>query len=123
MQQFNVPSNTSFPFGGGQRPDATGQKAVLDNPPIAKWFNTGASAIPRRFTFGTAGGVHPKLRGDTIETMDFSVFKIFRVNERTTVQFRAEWFNPANHPIFGNLNTTVGSSSFGIVTCQANAPR
>jgi hypothetical protein len=96
---------------------------VLDNPTIAKWFNADAFATPRRLTFGTVGRVHPKLRGDTIESMDFSVFKNFRVNERITVQFRAEWFNLANHPIFGNLNTTVGSSSFGIVTCQANAPR
>ena len=123
VQQFSVPQNTSFSFGGGQRPDATGIEAKLDDPTIGQWFNPDAFAIPQPYTFGTLGRTHPNLRSDQIESMDFSIFKNFRIKEDISVQFRAEWFNLANHPIFGNPNTTVGDASFGIVTSQANAPR
>jgi hypothetical protein len=121
--QFNVPQNTSFSFGGNQRPDVTGVPAKLDDPTIRRWFNTEAFAIPQQYTFGTLGRMHPNLRSDRIENLDFSVFKNFRIRERATVQFRAEWFNFTNSPIFAMPNTTVGSSAFGTVTAQDNLPR
>jgi hypothetical protein len=122
--QFGVPQNTSFSFGGGQRPDVVaGQEARLDNPTIARWFNTDAFRLPAQYTFGTIGRMHPNLRSDRVENLDFSVFKNFRIKERATVQFRAEWFNLTNSPIFGMPNTTVGSTAFGIVTGQDNLPR
>jgi hypothetical protein len=121
--QFNVPQNTSFSFGGNQRPDVTNVPAKLDDPTILRWFNTEAFAIPRQYTFGTLGRMHPNLRSDRIENLDFSVFKNFRIRERATVQFRAEWFNLTNSPIFASPNTTVGSSAFGTVTAQDNLPR
>ncbi|MDX1982776.1 MAG: carboxypeptidase regulatory-like domain-containing protein, partial [Bryobacteraceae bacterium] len=122
--QFGVPQNTSFSFGGGQRPDVVaGQEAALDNPTIARWFNTDAFRLPAQYTFGTIGRMHPNLRSDRIENLDFSVFKNFRIKERVTLQFRAEWFNLTNSPIFASPNTTVGSTAFGIVTGQDNLPR
>lgn len=122
--QFNVPQNTSFSFGGNQRPDVVaGQQAKVDNPTILRWFNRDAFAIPRQYTFGTLGRMHPNLRSDRVENVDFSVFKNFRIRERATVQFRAEWFNFTNSPIFASPNTTVGSTLFGTVTAQENLPR
>jgi hypothetical protein len=121
--QFYVPQNTSFSFGGNQRPDVTGVPAKIDNQSIQRWFNTDAFAIPRQYTFGTLGRMHPNLRADRIENLDFSVFKNFRIRERATVQFRAEWFNFTNSPVFAMPNTTVGNSAFGTVTAQENAPR
>jgi len=121
--QFSTPSNTSFSFGGGQRPDATGQQARIDNQTVARWFNTSAFAIPPQYTFGSLGRMHPNLRADRVENLDFSVFKNFRIRERMTVQFRAEWFNLTNSPIFAAPNTTVGTSPFGTVAAQENLPR
>ncbi len=121
--QFNVPANTSFSFGGNQRPDVTNQPAKVDDPSIRRWFNTAAFAIPQQYTFGTLGRMHPNLRADRVENIDFSVFKNFRIKERATVQFRAEWFNFTNSPVFAMPNTTVGSNAFGTVTAQENAPR
>lgn len=39
------------------------------------------------------------------------------------VQFGAEWFNLASHPIFGDPNTTVGNVTFGRVLGTVNGPR
>jgi hypothetical protein len=121
--QIGTSGNTSFSFGGGQRPDSTGQDARLDNPTLERWFDTGAFTLPAQYTFGNVGRVHPTLRQDRAENFDFSVFKNFRFKERVSMQFRAEWFNSLNHPIFSAPNTTVGSSTFGVVTGQNNRPR
>jgi hypothetical protein len=45
------------------------------------------------------------------------------IGETLNVQFRAEALNAFNTPRFGNPNTSVTSSSFGVITSQANAPR
>jgi hypothetical protein len=118
-----VPSNTSFSFGGGQLPDSTGVDPRLDNPTIDKWFDTAQFLIPQPYTFGNVGRVHPTIRQDSVQQLDFSIFKDIKITERITTQFRAEWFNFTNTPIFSNPNTTVGAAAFGRVTAQANAPR
>jgi hypothetical protein len=92
-------SNTGAGF---DRPNTTGQQALLDrgerNP--ASWFNTGAFVIEPFGTFGNVGR-------NTIITpgaiqLDFSAHKDFRVSENHTVQFRFEAFNLPNHPNWGN---------------------
>jgi hypothetical protein len=123
VNQFNVPSNTSNSFGGGQRPDSTGVDPKLDSPTIDKWFDTAQFTIPKQYTFGNVGRIHPTVRTDATEQLDFSVFKDIPINERIKAQLRAEWFNLTNSPIFNFPNTTVGTGTFGVVTSQANAPR
>ncbi len=93
------------------------------DPTTETWFDTDQFSIPQRFTFGTLGRVHPSLRADFVESLDFSIFKNFKYRERLTVQFRAEWFNAFNHPIFNNPGTQVGRGGFGRVAAQANLPR
>jgi Predicted outer membrane protein len=122
--QFGVVQNTSFSFGGGQRPDNVGRSGDLgDERSLERWFDTSAFVLPQPYTFGNMGRLHPSLRGDRVENLDFSVFKNFRIRERAQVQFRAEAFNAFNHPVFGDPNTTVGNVNFGRVTSQANSPR
>lgn len=79
--------------------------------------------MPRPYTFGNMGRLHPQLRGDRVENVDFSVFKNFSIRERSQLQLRAEAFKAPNRVIFGDPNTTVGDINFGRVTSQANAPR
>ncbi|MGH9627906.1 MAG: TonB-dependent receptor domain-containing protein [Bryobacteraceae bacterium] len=120
---FSTIENTSFSFGGSQRPDSTGVDANLDNPTIDRWFDTDQFTQPAQYTFGNVGRVHPTLRADRIENFDASLFKNFRITEGTELQFRAESFNLANHPIFASPNTQVGNVNFGRITSQQNASR
>jgi hypothetical protein len=121
--QITTTGNTSFSFGGGQRPDSTGRNAKLENPTLDKWFDTSAFRLPAQYTFGNVGRMHPSLRSDFVENMDFSIFKRFQVKERLSLEFRGEWFNSFNHPIFGEPNGTVGNAQFGRVASTANGPR
>ncbi len=122
--QINTTGNTSFSFGGGQRPDSTGADANLANPTLDRWFDTSAFKLPAQYTFGNVGRMHPNLRSDFVETLDMSVFKRFNlIGDRLALELRAESFNALNHPVFGSPNTTVGNAQFGRVTSTANAPR
>ncbi len=122
--QMTTTGNTSNSFGGGQRPDSTGKNAALDNPTLARWFDTTAFTLPAQFTFGNVGRMHPSLRSDFVELFDLSVFKRFRVvGERVSLELRGEMFNALNHPVFGSPNATVGNAQFGRVTGTANGPR
>ncbi len=122
--QMGTTGNTSFSFGGGQRPDSTGANAVLENPTLDRWFDTSAFRLPAQYTFGNVGRMHPTLRADFVEMLDLSVFKRFNIiGERLALELRGESFNALNHPVFGAPNTTVGNAQFGRVTGTANAPR
>lgn len=121
--QITTTGNTSFSFGGNQRPDSTGQDATLDNPTLDRWFDTSAFRLPAQYTFGNVGRMHPSLRSDFVENLDFSIFKRVKLMERLSLEFRGEWFNALNHPIFGEPNATVGNAQFGRVTGTANGPR
>jgi hypothetical protein len=99
---------------------------------IQKWFNTeggfekdSAKALssnvrtfPLRFGF---------LRADKINNYDFSVIKNTDILEGKTLQFRAEFLNAFNHPLFftSQINITPTQAAFGGVTAttQANYQR
>jgi hypothetical protein len=49
--------------------------------------------------------------------------KNYHIVERLSVQFRAEVYNVANHPVFAAPNTTPSSSAFGTITGDASEPR
>jgi hypothetical protein len=123
--QFSVVQNTSFSFGGNQRPDTTGVSAEIptSDRTLARWFDTAQFRQPAAYTFGTLGRVHPNLRADRVENIDFSIFKNYRFGDRAQLQFRGEAFNSLNHVVFGAPNAQVGALAFGQVTSQANAPR
>ena len=63
------------------------------------------------------------MRGDRTANLDFSAIKSTRIHERLNLQFRAEWFNLANHVKFDVPNTNIGATNAGFVTAQANRPR
>ena len=62
------------------------------------------------------------LRGACFRNVDISAMKNFRLTESTTLQFRAESFNVANHPNFGLPVADIASANFGRVA-QAGSPR
>ena len=52
---------------------------------------------------------------------DMSVLKNIKVTERTSLQFRAEFFNIPNHANFGGPGSTLTSSTFGLITSAGRA--
>jgi hypothetical protein len=97
---------------------------VLGNP--NQWFNPDAFVLPIAGTYGNLGrGVYS---GPGLADVDASLFKSTAINERTNLQFRAEFFNVLNHANFGTPNATVFSNgaispSAGLITSTATTSR
>jgi hypothetical protein len=49
---------------------------------------------------GLLGGANGQVSGPSMDRLDFSVFKNFKVTEQFRIQFRSEFFNFLNHPTF-----------------------
>ena len=49
--------------------------------------------------------------------------KSFAITEKKRVDFRWEAFNLFNRTQFGNPNANLNSSTFGVISSQANTPR
>ena len=63
------------------------------------------------------------LRTQGVDNWDFSVGKTIPIHSDINMVFRAEAFNVTNRVQFGDPGLTFGSSSFGVLTTQANMPR
>jgi hypothetical protein len=114
--------------GASQRPDQIGDPNAKPCVP-GTFFNTCAFADPALGSFGNVG--RNTLRGPGYQTWDLSIFKTFQTTERSHLEFRAEFFNIANHTNFllaksgpqeSNNSTVFGSDQFGILTA-ARPPR
>ena len=83
----------------------------------ASYTTTGFFINPAAFSFptnGTFGTCRPRaFHGPGIQTTDLSLFKMFRMGERFTWQFRAEFFNAFNHPNFANPNASFTAANIG----------
>jgi hypothetical protein len=134
---------TGQPLDLGLHTDAHGVLSYYGNPaafvqPCA--LGTGGAPIPNSPTgcspvtgVAALGGV-TQVEGPGFHRADISVFKNIPINERFRLQFRAEFFNIANHPNFnapgfggngvvaisnsGNYN----SSTFGEIGSTRDAP-
>jgi Carboxypeptidase regulatory-like domain len=105
---------------GGQRPNRLGS-GQLDNPTVERWFDVSAFVLPAQFTYGNSGA--NILREDRFKSLDFSLFKQFRVTEGSLLQFRAEIFNLTNTPSFGPPGTAIDTGAAGRVTSTLSQPR
>jgi Carboxypeptidase regulatory-like domain len=96
---------------------------TLSNKTKSEWFNTAAYAIPAQYTYGTNGRNTQQYQRWI--NLDMSVIRSFPIKEQFHFEFRAEAFNLANHPIFGQPGNDLNApSAFGSVgTNQANLNR
>ena len=118
--------NGSGSFAGLQRPDWSGKDATLSGAMterLLRNFDTSVFSFNTPFTFGNAPRLMPNLRSPGVANFDMSVFKNTNITERLRVQFRAEAFNAFNRVQFGVPNTSINSSSFGVISSQQNSPR
>ncbi|SEC05818.1 TonB-dependent receptor [Terriglobus roseus] len=103
--------------GGTDRPNQIASPG-LGSPTNSRYFNTAAFVPQPLGTIGTTQ--RNNVFGPHFRHVDLSLFKDFRVTERTKVQFRAESFNISNTPSYqltqGSGNVQLGNSAFGTVT-------
>ena len=119
-------SNTAGLFNPVTRANWNGEDPRYDTPReerLQQWFDTSKFSQPASFTFGNAGATFPLLRSDSVRNLDLSLFKHFNLAGRVRLQARVEAFNALNRVQFGNPNTNVTSSSFGVVSSQGNDAR
>jgi hypothetical protein len=113
--------------GYGQRPNMSAAPTRSSGPDwLNQYFaNPQVFSIPDPYTLGNAPRTL-SLRNPGTANATLSLFKEFtmnRIREGMRMEYRLESFNALNHPQFCGPNATVGSGSFGKVTCQANSPR
>ena len=130
---FNTATNLTGSFGGGSRPNfdsaacpqGAGVSGSKNQRVVSGWFNTACFTQPAPYTFGNVSRTSGNLRTDGTDTVDAAIFKNTPLLKDgfLNVQFRAEFFNLFNTPVFGGPNTTVGSAGFGTVASQYNNPR
>lgn len=104
--------------GGALNYDASNVSHAFDTTS----FNT-VSSQQLSANFRTFPSRFNNLRVDATNNINLTATKNFHVTERVRLQFRAEAFNVANHPLFGGPNLSPTSASFGIITSQTNSPR
>ena len=111
--------NLTNSFGGGSRPNSTGQSAQLSGAAQSRlngWFNKAAFTVPPAFTFGNLARTVPDVRGPGINNFDFAVFKNFPIGEHKEIQFRWENYNFTNTPPFNPPTLEISSGTFGRIT-------
>lgn len=112
---------------GSQRPNLAGAilgagiKEVVDGRGIR--FNEAAFSAPPEQVPGNAPRWTGEVRGDSINNVDLSLFKVLALSEDVRLQVRAEFFNFTNTPQFGLPNTLFGSPDFGTISEQINNAR
>jgi len=78
-----------------------------------QWFNPNAYATPANGTFGTCGnGV---IRSPGMSNLDVSIQKDFPIGESKKVEFRSDFINFTNTPIFNSPGLTLGGG-LGVIT-------
>ncbi|WP_263381256.1 TonB-dependent receptor [Granulicella arctica] len=94
------------------RPNQVGPITLLKTK--AEWFDTRSFVAPANGFYGNA---RPgTIKGPREISFNVAGYKTFPIRERLNVQFRAEAFNFLNHPNFGNVDTSVGSGTYGQIT-------
>jgi hypothetical protein len=86
--------------------------------PLA-YLNMNCFADPGDQNSGNAPRYFSGLRVDGIHNVDLSLYKSFVPKEGARIEVRADMFNFANHPRFGQPNSGVGDPLFGTITSDA----
>ncbi len=85
-----------------------GQSVTAGPHDVNQWLNPNAFTSPPVVTavgqsdYAPLGGAPTQFYGPGFHRLDFSVFKIFPITERTRVEFRGEFFNLTNTPNFSS---------------------
>ncbi len=107
-------------YSGGQAYGATACTAVT-TPPCKSFLNPAAFAVNPTYASNPALAYGNVIKGSFVgpryTDWDAALFRDFLFPEKVDLQFRAEYFNLANHTNFGDPGTSVGTpSTFGKIS-------
>jgi hypothetical protein len=103
---------------GTLRPDVTG--ASLYDASGGAFLNLDAFAVPETGQWGNAG--RNTITGPRPFTLNASIARTFRVNERVSMDLRVDATNVLNHVTYPSWNTVVNSTQYGLPV-NANSMR
>ena len=132
--------NSSNALGSTNTPDLLGPIVILGhvqnfNPATGTLANCAATdatchyfqvssfaQVPAGQTrYGTAG--RNILRGPGFFDLDTGLLRNFPITERLKFQFRVDAFAVTNTPNFGNPQTNISQSNFGVINSTASGPQ
>jgi len=115
-------TNAQIPTSGGVESRLGGNSGGPGYLNTKAFVNPIAISADGATLFGNSGiGI---LRGPDQVNFDVSLIKNTRITERQNVQLRAEFFNIANHPVFGNPTTARNNAAlFGVINSEIGNPR
>ena len=115
-------SSNTLGYGAAvSRPNRNyGESTKLPNRTPAKFFNTAAFSAAPQYTYGTSKPFDGNLRGQGTNNVNLALHKDQGFGELFKLQFRAEFYNAFNHPIWASPGTTFGASSFGVTADKTN---
>jgi hypothetical protein len=90
---------------GSQRPNLLGSIDQIITGNVNQWANPAGFSLPAPGTLGNLQRDY--MPGPGIVSLDYAVMKDTSIKEKAHLQFRAEFFNLANHPNFGLPNPNV----------------
>ena len=124
-----VVRNAPLPiFNGNNRPYITSydwRAAYSGNfdPAVDLYLNPNAFPAQPASILGNATRYNPTVRAFPNLNENVSLGKSFFFTERLHLDFRAEAFNLLNRVVFGSPGNNINSTTFGVVSSQANSPR
>jgi hypothetical protein len=119
-------TNTSFTGAGTLRPSVNGsvitgyEPAVNGNAAMVSYFENPAVFYNQGNAFGNLG--RNVLIGPGFSNLDAALMKTTALNERFKLQFRADAFDLLNQANFGQPGSTVGTSTFNLITSTRFPP-
>ncbi len=104
-------------WDGTQRPNLIGDPRTSGS--IQSGSTTTSTQLPSRSRRRTCPGTAPRTlsyRGPAIQIFDAVLMKSVAIRAGQRLEVRIEAQNVLNHPVFGDPNTSFGSTSFGQIT-------
>lgn len=107
--------NTSGTNSRGAKADCVGAVSYRNGVgPGTTWFSSASAfATPAAGTFGSCA--NGTVRGPGLRDWDFGIQKDFPISESKRFEFRSEFINFTNTPIFNAFSRSVTSTTFGEV--------
>ena len=93
------------------------------DPVTSKYLNAAAFSNPSAYAFGNLAPTLGWLRSFTQKSEAVSMSKTFRLKEKGSFEFGLDAMNPFNFHRWGNPNTSLTSSQFGMVTSTQGLAR